>query len=114
MYSVLVLELVILVLEANHQYSYLKILMASTRYSKVEYSTPSLPITLLHDEGLSDSYAFLTKELRLLLRNVLDFHIYSWKRIAIVATRAGAKGGSRGAAPPNQLAYSFENCGFCV
>ena len=48
MYSLLVLELVILVLEANHQYSYSKILKASTRYSysylKVEYLTPSLPI----------------------------------------------------------------------
>ena len=44
MHSVLVLELVILVLEANHQYSYSKILKASTRYSysNVEYSTPSL------------------------------------------------------------------------
>ena len=34
----------VLVLEVNHQYSYSKILTASTGYSyaKVEYSTPSL------------------------------------------------------------------------
>ena len=46
MYLVLVLEVVILVLEVNHQqHLNSKILKASTRYScsKVEYSTPSLP-----------------------------------------------------------------------
>ena len=39
----------VLVLEANHQYAYKKILKASTRYSysKVENSTPSLLLNLL-------------------------------------------------------------------
>ena len=53
MYSVLVLELVILVLEANRQYSHSKILKASTRYSysKVEYSNPSLIFILISRES---------------------------------------------------------------
>ena len=49
MHSVLVLQLVILVLKINHQYSNSKILKASTGsqylYLKVEYSTQSLPST---------------------------------------------------------------------
>ena len=59
MYSVLVLELVILVLEANHQYS--KILKASTRYS---YSrTRRLNTRLHHCKFSTQFFLFFDKKL---------------------------------------------------
>ena len=69
MYAVLVLELVILTIEANHQYSYSKILKANIRYSKVEYSTSSLIILYTnpaaHVQSLKEGYssiAFIARD----------------------------------------------------